>query len=284
MKRKIAIVTDSTCDIPKKILQDLAIYFFPLKIIYKNREYRDRVDITPQEVYDSFEEEIPTTSLPGLEEIKSKYLELKDNGYTHILAIHISGGLSSTANICKMVAQEIKGLTVEVIDSKMLSMALGRLVLFAKEMVDEDQLTFDEIVKVVKNKIKDINAYFVVGTLKYLIKGGRIGKVKGTLGEFLNLKPIISINNDGEYYTYDKARSRNKSINKLYNIVYKRIQEGFCYVDIMHANAEEEAKKLYNKFQELKNVKEIFLGEISPAMAVHAGPGLIGVCVSFISI
>ncbi len=281
MKKRIAVVTDSTCDLPKKMLQDLGIDFFPLKIIYQDREYRDRIDISPQEIYDKFEEEIPSTSLPGLEEIKNKYLEIKKRGYTHIIAIHISGGLSSTANICKMVAKEIEDLTVEVIDSKMLSMALGRLVLYARKLIDKNELEFEQIVKMIKDKINDINAYFVVGTLKYLIKGGRIGKVKGTLGELLNLKPIISINDDGEYYTYDRARSRKKSIDKLYKIAYNKIQEGFCKVDVMHANAGEEARKLYDKFRGLKNVKEIFSGEISPAMVVHAGPGLIGVCVSF---
>jgi len=280
--KKIAIVTDSTCDLTEEVLNELNIHFLPLKIIYKDKEYMDRINITPEQVYEAFEKEIPTTSLPGVDEIKKKYLELKEEGYTHIIAIHISGGLSSTVNICKMVSNEIEGIEVEVIDSGMLSMALGRLVLYARNLIDNQKLSFSNIISKIRNKMDEINAYFVVSTLKYLVKGGRIGKVKGTLGELLNIKPIISINKDGEYYTFDKARSRKKSITRLYNIALEKIQKGICYVDVMHADAREEAEKLYNRFKDLKTVKDSFLGEISPAMAVHAGPGLIGICISFV--
>ncbi|MFW6264722.1 MAG: DegV family protein [Bacillota bacterium] len=124
---------------------------------------------------------------------------------------------------------------------------------------------------------------FVVGTLKYLKAGGRIGKVRGTIGELLNIKPIISINEEGVYYTVDKARSRKASLNKIFKILKGKIKEGLCYVDVMHANAEEEAQSLLERFKELSNVKDTFFGEISPAMAVHAGPGLIGVCVTYLS-
>ncbi len=278
MANKIALVTDSTSDLSADILNDLSIKFLPLKIIYKEGQFLDRVNINPKDVYRRFMEEIPSTSMPGPGEIKDKFMELKEKGYTHILAIHISTGLSSTANISKMVSKEMDDITVEVIDSKLLSMGLGRLVLYAKNLIDED-LDFKEIVEKTKEKIDDIDLNFVVKTLKYLKAGGRIGKVRGTIGQLLNIKPIISINEDGEYYTVDKSRSRKSSINKLYDIAKKKIMKGKCYVDVMHADAQEEAEGLLNRIKELKNVKEISLGEISPAMVVHAGPGLIGVCV-----
>lgn len=280
MKSKIALVTDSTCDLPGEILKELSIEFLPLKIIYGDKEYEDRVNITPNDVYRRFDEEIPTTSMPGPSEIKNKFLNLKEKGFTHIISIHISSGLSGTYKISKMVSREIKGLTVEVIDSKMLSMGLGRLVLYAKKLIDEGKLSFEEIVNKIRKKIDDVDIYFVVKTLKYLKKGGRIGKVKGTIGELLNIKPIISIDDDGQYYTYDHSRSRKKSISKLFELAKSKIVEGICQVDVMHADAEDEAKKLMEKFKKLPNVKETFFGEISPAMVVHAGPGLIGVCVT----
>ncbi len=280
MANKIALVTDSTCDLSAEILKDLSIKFLPLKIIYKEGQFLDRVNINPQDVYRRFKEEIPSTSMPGPSEIKEKFLELKGKGFTHIIAIHISTGLSSTANISKMVSKEMDDIIVEVIDSKLLSMGLGRLVLYTKNLIEGENLDFKEIVDKTREKINDIDLHFVVKTLKYLKEGGRIGKVRGTIGQLLNIKPIISINDEGEYYTVDKSRSRKSSINKLYDIAIKKIMKGKCYVDVMHADAQEEAEGLLSRFKELKNVKETTLGEISPAMVVHAGPGLIGVCVT----
>jgi DegV family protein with EDD domain len=279
---KIALLTDSTCDLPEEMLKELMIDFFPLKIIYSDREYRDRVDISPGEIYKNFDKEIPGTSMPGPGEIKEKFIELKEKGFTHIIVIHISSGLSGTYNISKMVSKELKGIIIEVIDSKMLSMGLGRLVLYAKNIIDEGDMEFKDIVQKIKEKIKDIKLFFVVKTLKYLKEGGRIGKVQGTVGELFNIKPIISINSEGQYFTYDKARSRKKSIDTLYKIAKINIMKGLCFVDVMHADAEEEAKKLLDRLKELKNVKDAYLGEISPAMAVHAGPGLIGVSITTI--
>ncbi len=282
MENKIAILTDSTSDLSKEILNELSIEFLPLKIIYKSGQFLDRIDINPSEIYAKFNEEIPTTSMPGPSDFKEKFMELKEKGFTHVLAIHISSGLSSTPNISKMVSEQIDGITIEVVDSKLLSMGLGRLVLYARKLIDDGNLEFKEIVDKTREKINDIELNFIVKTLKYLKEGGRIGKVKGTIGELLNIKPIISINEDGEYYSADMARSRKSSINKLYKIAKEKIMKGMCYVDVMHADAEKEAKELLNRLKESDNVKEALLGEISPAMVVHAGPGLIGVCVTSI--
>lgn len=280
MKEKIAVVTDSTCDLSKEILKEKGIEFLPLKIIYENAQYKDRVDIKPQTVYDYFEEEIPSTSMPTPAEVKEKYLDLKEKGYTHIISVHISSGLSGTYNICQMVADQLDGITVKVIDSKLLSMGLGRLVLYTKELIDSHEYNFNEIFDKVTVKKEEIDLYFIVETLKYLKKGGRIGKVRGTIAELLNIKPIISINESGEYFTFDKVRSRNKSIKKLISLTKEKIKEGFCYVDVMHADAREEALDILDKLKDLPTVKDTYLGEISPAMVVHSGPGLIGVCIT----
>ncbi|MFW6378320.1 MAG: DegV family protein, partial [Bacillota bacterium] len=212
MNEKIAIVTDSTSDLKKEDLDKYGIKSLPLKVIYKDRQYQDRVDITPAEVYERMEDEIPTTSMPSPQEIEDLYTELKEEGYTHIISIHISSGLSATYSNCRMVAEQMENINVEVIDSQMLSMGLGRLVLYAKDLVASAELTCNEIIDKIEEKKDKIEIFFVVETLKYLKKGGRIGKVSGTIGELLNIKPIISIDDDGEYYTFTKVRGRKKSI------------------------------------------------------------------------
>jgi len=278
MKEKIAVVTDSTSDLTKEDLEKYGIKSIPLKVIYSDGQYHDRVDITPAEVYESFEREIPTTSMPSPQEIMDVYNELKDEGYTHIISIHISSGLSATYSNCMMVADQIEGIEVEVVDSKMLSKGLGRLVMYTNSLVEKGELSFAEIIKKTEAKKDKIEVFFVVETLKYLKKGGRIGKVSGTIAEFLNIKPIIAIDEEGEYFTFDKVRGRSRSLKKMYSIIKDKIEEGKEYVvDVMNAAAEEEAKGLLDKFKDLKQVKETYFSEISPVMVVHTGPGLIGV-------
>jgi DegV family protein with EDD domain len=177
-----------------------------------------------------------------------------------------------------MVADQIDGIKVEVIDSKMLSKGLGRLVLYASSLVNEAEVSFDKIIEKVEAKKDKIEVFFVVETLKYLKKGGRIGKVSGTIAEFLNIKPIIAIDEDGEYFTFDKVRGRRRSLKKMYSIIKDKLEEGKEYVvDVMNAAAEEEARGLLDKFKELAQVKETYFSEISPVMVVHTSPGLIGV-------
>ncbi|MFP4021700.1 MAG: DegV family protein [Halanaerobium sp.] len=278
MKEKIAIVTDSTSDLTKADLEKFGIESIPLKVIYSDQQFHDRVDITPAEVYESFEHEIPTTSMPSPQEIMDVYNKLKDDGYTHIISIHISSGLSATYSNCMMVSDQIEGVEVEVIDSQMLSKGLGRLVLYANSLVEAGGLSFAEIIKKVEAKKEKIEVFFVVETLKYLKKGGRIGKVSGTIAEFLNIKPIIAIDDEGEYFTFDKVRGRSRSLKKMYSIIKDKLEEGKEYIiDVMNAAAEEEGRGLLEKFEKLAQVKETYFSEISPVMVVHTGPGLIGV-------
>lgn len=277
MNEKIAIVTDSTSDLKREDLDKYGIKSLPLKVIYKDRQYQDRVDITPAEVYEGMKDEIPTTSMPSPQEIEDLYTELQEEGYTHIISIHISSGLSATYSNCRMVAEQMDDIVVEVVDSKMLSMGLGRLVLYAKDLIAAKEFTFTEIVEKVEDKREKVEIFFVVETLKYLKKGGRIGKVSGTIGELLNIKPIISIDEDGEYYTFTKVRGRKKSIKKMYSLIKDRLKDGKKYcLDIMNAAAPEEAQDLLDKFRDIPSITDIFIGEISPVMVVHAGPGLLG--------
>ena len=114
MKNKIGLMTDSSSDLSKDVFNNSQIEFLPLKIIYNDGEYLDKVNISPEDVYQRFNEEIPTTSMPGPDEFKEKFKEFKKRGYTHIISIHISSGLSSTPEICKMVSKEFDALALAV--------------------------------------------------------------------------------------------------------------------------------------------------------------------------
>jgi len=248
----------------------------PLKIIYPGKEYSDRVDISPQDVYDKMPDEIPTTSMPCLGEIKSTIEKIKNEGFTHLLAVHISSGLSGTFQAVQMAANDIDNMIVKVIDTKTLSIAQGWMVLDAAKNIGRG-LSFDKVVDQLYKLKPKVQVYYVLETLEYLRRGGRIGKVAGMLGEFLHLKPIISVDEEGKYYTYCKARGRKKSIERLIQIVEDNIKDKPAYLAVMHGGARKEAEEILARLSHLTNVKEIITSDISPALGVHTGPGLLGV-------
>jgi DegV family protein with EDD domain len=276
---KIAIVTDSTCDLDRELAEKLNIHILPLKVVYSDHEqYEDGTEITPEEVYARMPQETPSTSMPGPAEIRELFQRLKEAGYTQIVAIHISTGLSSTLDVVRMVAKDFPELEVETIDSKALSLGLGFLVLKAVQLRDLG-IKLGEMVEQLEETRKKIKVFFVVKTLEYLKKGGRIGLVSGTLGEVLDVKPIISINEDGKYFTFSKVRGRVKSLAKLKEIVLEKTKGKTVNLAVAHSDALDEAKVLYQELMESTSlkIKESWLGQIGPVMGVHAGPGLIGV-------
>lgn len=276
---KIAIITDSTCDLDRELAERINIHVLPLKVVFPDgTEYQDGVDITPQEIYARMPAEIPGTSMPGPGEIRALLAKLQEEGYRQVIAIHISSGLSGTLDVVRMVAREFPELEVEVIDSKALSLALGFLVLKAARLRDLGA-KFREIVEELHRTRERIKVFFTVKTLEYLKKGGRIGLVSGSLGEILDVKPIISINEDGKYYTYGKVRGRSKSLAKLKEIFREKTKNKTINLAVAHSDALEEARALYQELLEGAGckIKESWFGQIGPAMGVHAGPGLVGI-------
>lgn len=272
---KIALITDSASDVSKEIIEKYNIHVLPFRIIYEKKEYLDRVDISPEEIYNNFDREIPTSSLPSLSDMENLFKKLKDEGYTHAIGITLSSGLSGIYNALKLVSEYHPEIESFIFDSKSISIGEGVLVQECGKMIVEGK-TFDEIKKALPIMKSKLHIFFVVGTLKYLKKGGRIGKIAGTIGDILNLKPIITMHDDGSYTTYDKVRGRKQSLRRLVDIISTYTNKGKVY--LMHGNAEEEMKTVYESLKELPNVISVYLGEnISPVAGVHSGPGLVGV-------
>ena len=128
-----------------------------------------------------------------------------------------------------------------------------------------------------------MDTYYCVATLEYLIKGGRIGKVAGTIGQMLNIKPIISVNEDGVYYTVDKARGTNQAYVKLVNILKENLEKTKCKVYVMHGGAKKEALDMVERIKDLPGILTLEYAQISPALGVHTGKGLLGICVERIA-
>lgn len=277
-KEKIAVLTDSCSDVPKVYADRYQIYVIPLKVIYKDREYLDGVNISPQEVYDSMAQEVPSTSLPDGKSILEIFEQIKKDGFQKVVVITLSSGLSGTNNLIRLVSSDVENLEIEIIDTKNIALGSGVHAIQAAKYI-EAGYSFQEIVEKTKNNIKNSKVFFVVKTLEYLQKGGRIGLVASLLGNALNLKPIISCNEEGIYYTMAKVRGRKQSISKAEELALKFLGEHKKYhLGIVHGDGQEEANEVLAYMKEkAPHYEELLEGQISPCLGVHTGPGLVGI-------
>ena len=283
MKQKTALLVDSGIDVPPSIIKEYGIYSLPLKIIYKDREYSDGVDIQAEEVYSNLSVEIPKTSLPGAAEAISILDRIKSDGYENVLAVTLSSGLSGTYNMISLVAKDYEGLDVQVVDTKNIGIAGGMVAIRAAEYISEG-MDFETLVKTVNEDVPDSKIFFCISTLEYLQKGGRIGLVSSMLGTALNLKPIISCNEEGIYYNVAKISGRKRSLDKMIDIATEYASKGKLYnLAVVHGGAAEDAEKVKEKLlSKLSKYKNVLEGQISPALGVHTGPGLVGIGVQIL--
>lgn len=278
MTEHIAILMDSCCDIPEEYLQKAGVYELPMQIIYHDKTYKDRVDITAIEVYDNLDKEIPKTSLPNGECITDKLDEIHEAGYDHIISISVSSGLSGTYNFLKVLLEDDDRFTFTAFDTKQVAVAAGLIGVGAKDMVDSGK-SYEEVVAGVKKMIDNTVVYFCIPTLEYLRAGGRIGLVTSVVGNMLKLAPIITCNNDGIYTTAAKARGMKKGQKMMLDFVSKFIDGHKDYLLAVGHGADEVAGNRMVDLLAENNIKgsKQFFGQVGPALGVHTGPGLVGV-------
>ena len=281
----IGVIVDSGTDIPEDAAKKDYVEIVPLRVITDNGEYRDNIDISTEDLLEYMENKIPKTSLPTNEDITNAYSRLYEKGCREIICINISSGLSGTSNFMQVVAESFKkehdDLRIEFVDTKSISIGAG---LIAKKIVDDidSGKSFDIVLSsariCVNSKVK---VFFTIPTLKYLKAGGRIGKVSGTIGDFLNIKPVITVGNDGIYHTVEKKRGMKRTVSIMFEkmmefLADKKAQYVAVYSSDKSESTLEHAKNLIEKFKE-KGFKDILTGTISQSLVVHTGKGLVGI-------
>lgn len=278
--RKIAIITDTASDLSLAEIEQYNIKMFHYQIVYKEHTYKDQLEIHSKEVLDHLDIEIPSTSLPSLEEMHQVFEEVEKEGYEAALVVPLSSGLSGCFNAVNMVKDEFPHLNIRVFDSKTISAPQGVLAKYAASLADEGH-SMEEIVAALEEKRGKQHTFFIVDTLKYLLHGGRIGHVSATVGTLLNLKPIITIGDGGKYETVAKVRGKAKAIRYFAEEGCKILSQGKKYeVYFSHADGEEtknEIIKLLKQAYPKISVK----GDtwISPVACVHCGPGYVGMLI-----
>ncbi len=280
MNEKIAVIVDSGSDINTHQQKQYNIYSLPLRIMIEDKEYIDGVDISREELFSQIDTENISTSLPSGEDILKTFEGLKEEGYTKAIAITISSGLSGTHNVIRNLTQDIDGLETFVLDTKNISLASGYLAIEAAKMIEKGQ-SFEEIKTSLQNSLHKSKVFFTVGTLDYLIKGGRIGLVAGTVANALNIKPIIACNDEGIYHTVAKTRGYKRVLKNMIKEAHKFLEDSKDYsVTILNANTEEDLDELKAFAQKhLEHASSIEVSNITPALAIHTGPEAIGIAV-----
>ena len=210
-KQKIALLTDSCADIPDALLKQYDIHVVPLKLIFSDGEYADGVDIIPSEVYRRLPSEMPKTTLPSGESVEQVLGQIRKKGYSRVLAIHLSGGLSGTCNLVRVVGAQTDGMEVAVFDTQSGSLGIGMTVLQAARWIEQGW-SWNDLLRAIPPLIRNTHVFFCVNTLEYLQKGGRIGKISAVAGTLLQIKPIISFAEDGVLVSAAIVRGRKAAM------------------------------------------------------------------------
>lgn len=279
----IAIVTDSGTDVPEALCHRWDIHVLPLLVQYEAMTCRDRVDITVQQVLDRLDLEIPKTSMPTLGDAVALLESLRDQGYKEALAVTISSGLSGTCQMLRLAAEDIEGMDVRVVDSRSIGIGAGALVIRAAELAAQG-MGLDALEQSVEAMTRNIHVFFSMETLQYLQKGGRIGKMSAAVGNLLSVRPVITCNKEGVLQTVQKVRGNSAALEAAVSQTVKAVgnQKRFRLF-VAHADAAKRARTAAEILKtRLPNAEEILLAEIGPALAVHSGPGLLGMGVQLL--
>lgn len=276
----VQIVTDSSAHLPPDQRQKHNITVIPLKAIFGATVYRDEVDLSNQQFYDMLPKakEHPTTSQPSAGEFEEVYRPLLEAG-KEIVSIHLPSKLSGTyASACaaktELENQFKKALPLTIVDTPWLSMALGLLCLAAAQAAEAGK-SREEVAAIVNALIPKLNLIFVLDTLEYLRRGGRIGGARAMLGTLLNVKPLLEIRN-GQVEPLEQPRSRAKALKRLLEILEERSEHKPLHASVLHANAPDDAALLEKEVRARFECKEFYITEIGPVIGVHTGPDAIG--------
>lgn len=275
MTPPVRIVTDSTCDLPPELARDLGITVIPVYVRFGAQSYRDGIDISREQFYERLTSSPvhPTTSQPTPADFAEVYRRLARET-AQILSVHVAGKLSGTVNAA-LRGKELADVksSISVIDSQSVTMGLGIIALAgARRAAAGDSL--QKVADEVREAISSTHLLGVFDTLKYLLRGGRIGKGKALLGGILNVKPVLTLR-DGELQPVGNVRTRAKGIDRLTEFVRNSL--GIQELAVIHSTTPDEARSLRDRLNSRVDASRLYLTRMGPALGVHAGPGILAV-------
>ena len=277
MSNKVAIVTDSTAYLPEEILEQHNISITPLSVIWGDEVYRDGVDMLPADFYQRLasSKTMPTTSQVTPAVMQSTFESLLEQGYD-VLGIFLSSKISGTFQSAVQARDLIAGAgnKIALVDSLWTTMAMGWPVLTAARAAEAGE-NLSACQKVAENACAHSGVLFVVETLEFMKRGGRIGGAQAFFGSVLNIKPVLEMK-DGQIEAVEKIRTKQKAMQRVVEIISERLKgKESIRLAATHANCEADAASMLELARSKMNPVEMTIGSLSPVIGNHAGPGTV---------
>jgi len=275
---RVAIVTDSSACVPKEVIKQYGIHILPLILIFEDRSYRDGVDITSQEFYELLKKakKVPTTSSPSPGEYLEAFLEVAKQA-SDILCItlppHLSMAFDSATQAREMARESIPHVNITVFPSRSAALAEGFIAQAAARAAASGK-DLSQVIQAAQDMMDRVNAIAMLDTLYYLAKGGRIPKAAAWAGSLFKIKPILDAT--GDVRLLERCRTRKRAMQRLLYIMRQRSGGRPICVNLMHANAPEEAERLKADILSQFDCVEFYVTDFTPVIGTHTGPGSIG--------
>jgi len=269
----VRVITDSTCDLPAAVLSKLGIKVLPLYIHADGQDYLDGIDMTREQFYARLPDfkDHPSTAVPSMIKFRSLYDSLADEGATEVLSIHISSTLSAISDVAKSAAKETTSIPVTVFDSRQLSLGMGFLVQTAAELAKAGH-SVKEILEKLEEQVKRTYVSAALDTLKFLRRSGRMNGVVSTIGELLDLKPILKMY-DG-VSGIEKVRTQKNAIKRLSQMI--KSHGPFEKLALLYSGSVTNVQLLMAEIRESLPETDTWIEIINPVLGAHLGPGVFG--------
>lgn len=273
----IKVITDSTADLSPKLCEYYRIERVPLYVYFGKECFRDGIDFSPDEFWEKLKKSgvFPRTAQPSPVDFSQKFRGLLDEG-NEVLFIGIAATLSGTVASAGLAKKELPGAPVEVIDSNNISMGIGLLCVHAAEAVSRG-LTLKQVAKKIRNMAPRLRISFIVDSLDYLYKGGRLSKTQAMCGNILNIRPRIEMR-EGQLKAVEKIRGRKRAVKALINWAVKEPEKiDPRIIAVTHCDAENEAERIAESLRCMLPAKEVVITKTGTVMSSHCGPGTVGI-------
>ena len=273
---KLAVITDSSAYLEAKILQRENLFILDIPVNIDGQEYVEGVNLTAQEFYEKMasSSELPKTSQPSIAKLDEILSSLKEKGYTHVLGLFLSSGISGFHQNIQYMTDEFEDLTIAFPDTRITSAPLGFMVESVFNWSDQGD-DFQSILDKLTEQIENTSAFIMVDDLDHLVKGGRLSNGAAILGNLLSIKPILYFNDQGVIEVYEKVRTEKKATKRLVEIVNELTKDGDYRITIIHGNALEKAEELRQQLLESGVASNIEIATIGSVIGTHLGEGSI---------
>ena len=272
----IKVVTDSTSDLPADVAESLGIEVVPLNVHFGSDVYKDRVNLMPDTFYDKLinGDVLPTTSQPSVGEFIDVYERLGSDA-DGIVSVHVSEKLSGTMNSARLASQQANAdCPIEVVDTFQVSMGVGICAMEAAEVANSDG-DMNQVILAASNAVTRSQCFFMLETLEFLQKGGRIGKAQALIGNLLKIRPMLILQ-EGEVHPLGRERTRRKGIAKLVDTVAELAP--ISGLAVMYSTGPDEAQTLaQNVSKFMIEGREPMMLQIGPVIGTYAGPDTLGI-------